>query len=164
MADTYTPKKCKPATSPDPASIKHETPYRGYRIVQTDDPRIVGQANPDKWGFTTDRGFTVLDEFDEIIFPIGMHWFWTPEDAAAAIEMYDTILPSIKKSQPATTLLYEYGTMRGYRREFWHTYHAIIDLQRIVDDAVAFGDNPLDDVKKRLHLLRQQVAQGRGFS
>ena len=153
----------KPLPSPDPASIKHETMYRGYRIVQTDDPKVVGQPHPDKWGFTIDTGFVVLDEFDENVFPVGMHWFYTPDDAASAIEMLDTILPTIKDRSPSTTLLYEYGLMRTYRREFWHAYSALVDIQKTCDDAAAFGDDPREDIVKRLHFLRQQVAQGRSI-
>jgi hypothetical protein len=165
MAKWKTPASAanKPLPSPKPESIKHEVPYRGRRIVLTDDPRLVGAPYPDKWGFTTDQGFVVLDEFDEIEFPVGMHWFWTPDDAACAIELLDTILPTIKEGTPATTLLYEHGIMRAYRREFWHVYHALADIRKACDDAVAFGDNPCEDIVKRLHFLRQQVAQGKSI-
>lgn len=165
MADwRHSSRNTKPLSAPDPKSIKHETSYRGYRIVQTDDPAVVGSKFPDKHGFTIDVGFVVMDEFDEIVFPVGLHWFWTPEDAIAAIELLDTILPTIKEGTPATTLLYEYGVMRAYRREFWHAYHALADIQKMCDDAAAFGDDPREDIVKRLHFLRQQVAQGRSIS
>ena len=148
---------------PAPNNIIHEVPYRGRRIVCTDDTRLVGQAHPDSWGFTTDRGYVVLDEFDENVFPIGMHWFYTPDDAACAIEMLDHVLPTIKENTPATTLLYEYGIMRQYRREFWHTYGAIARIQRACTEASQFDDNPLTTIQTELHALRQNVAQGRSI-
>lgn len=153
----------KPVPAPDPKSIKHEVKYRDYRIVQTDDPKVIGPGNPDKWGFAIGQGFVVMDEFDENVFPVGMHWFYTPDDAAAAIEMLDTILPIIKDRTPATTLLYEYGLMRTYRREFWHSYRALQEIQKACDDAATFGDNPREEIASRLHFLRQQVAQGKSI-
>lgn len=152
----------KPVTLPTPDNILHEVPYRGRRICATDDQRVIGSEYKDKWGFTPCVGYVVLDEFDEIIFPIGMHWFYTPDDAASAIEMLDTILPTIKEGQPATSLRFEYGLMRQYRKEFWHTYNCIVKLQRAVDDAAAMEDDATPDVRKALHFLRQQVAQGTG--
>lgn len=154
-----TARKSKPL--PPPRNIIHEVPYRDRRICLTDDANLVGQAYPDRWGFTTDRGYVVLDEFDEHVLPAGMHWFYTPDDAACAIEMLDTILPTIQKGTPATTLLYEYGIMRAYRREFWITYNALARMQNILDDAVAFGDNATAALITELHALRQAVAQGR---
>jgi hypothetical protein len=152
----------KPLTV-DLSRILHEVEYRDRRIVCTDDPKVVGPGHPDKWGFTVDRGFVVLDDFDEIVFPIGMHWFYTPDDAAAAIEMLDHIFPAIKEDQPPTTLLYEYGLMRQYRKEFWYTYGAIVDIQKALDSAKAFDENPAETISKRLHLLRQAVAQGKSI-
>jgi hypothetical protein len=141
----------------------HEVSYRDRRIVCTTDPRCVGQAFPDKWGFTTDRGYVVLDEFDEHVFPVGMHWFYTPDDAACAIEMLDTILPTIKADQACTTLLFEYGLLRAYRKEFWHTYHAIVNIQKACDDAAAFDDDATPAIRKHLSLLRTNVAEGKGI-
>jgi hypothetical protein len=146
---------------PPPGNIIHEVSYRDRRICLTDDANLVGQFHPDQWGFTTDRGYVVLDAFDEHVFPAGMHWFYTPDDAVNAIEMLDTILPTIQKGTPATTLLYEYGVMRAYRREFWITYNALARMQNILDDAVAFGDDATATLVTELHALRQAVAQGR---
>lgn len=146
---------------PAPDNILHEVPYRGRRIVLTDDRRLVGQQHPDKWGFAPDRGFVVLDEFDDHVFPAGIHWFYSPDEAALAIEMLDTVLPTIQRDQPATTLMYEYNLMRRYRTEFWHTYHALRLIENDCRDAAALDDNPREVVMQRVHLLRQQVAQGR---
>lgn len=161
MSDWNATKRRDSKPLPAPDNIIHEIEYRGMRVVCTDDKRLVGQSHPDKWGFTTDRGYIVLDEFDDHVFPAGMHWFYTPDDAVSAIEMRDTILPTIKAGQPATTLLYEYGLMRTYRREFWLTYNAIQNIQRMCDNARDFDENPREEVLKELHLLRQNVAQGR---
>lgn len=161
MADWNSTRKAVDKPLPPPNNIIHEVKYRGRRIVLTDDRNLVGSSYPDKWGFAPTQGYIVLDEFDEVIFPVGMHWFYTPDDAAMAIEMLDTIYPQIKDRNPATTLLHEYGVMRAYRREFWHTYGALQDIRKLVDDARAFEENPLEDIAQRLHFLRQQVAQGR---
>jgi hypothetical protein len=164
MADWNSSRRAnnKPLTV-DPSRIIHEVEYRDRRIALTDDPKLLGPAYPDKYGFTIERGFIVIDAFDEIVFPIGMHWFYTPDDAVAAIEMLDTILPGIKEDQAATTLLYEYGLMRQYRKEFWYTYGAVVDIQRALDKAKTFDENPAETISKRLHLLRQAVAQGRSI-
>jgi hypothetical protein len=153
----------KPLPTIDPKRIIQEVAYRDRRIVYTDDPKLVGSQHPDKWGFTCDRGFVVLDDFDENVLPIGMHWFFTADDAAAAIEMLDLVLPTIKEDQPCTTLLYEYGLLRSYRREFGSVYHTIVMIQKDIDDAAAFEENPAESIKKRLHLLRQNAAQGKGI-
>jgi hypothetical protein len=145
-----------------PRNIIHEVPYRDYRIVLTDDNALVGQQYPDKWGFTTDRGFVVLDSFDEHVFPAGVHWFYTPEDAVAAIEMLDTVLPTIKEAHPSTHT-YEYGVMRSYRREFWQVFLALVKIQHAVDEASQFDENPAVAIREILHTLRQNVAQGRSI-
>ncbi len=149
---------------PTPNNIIHEVAYRGRRICATDDKRCIGGngEHKDKWGFSPSVGYVVLDEFDENVFPVGMHWFHTPDDAASAIEMLDTILPTIKKGQEATGLMYEYSLMRAYRREFWQTYHCIAKMQRAVDTAAQMEDDATNDVRTALHFLRQQVAQGTG--
>jgi hypothetical protein len=158
-----TGQRTKPKPLPPPSNILHEINYRDYRIVQTDDRALVGSLYPDKFGFAATSGFVVLDAFDEHVFPAGMHWFFTPEDAVSAIEMLDTILPGIKESQPCTTLLYEYSTMRQYRREFWITYNAIARMQAICDEAKRFDDNPVDEMQKCLSGLRAAVSQGRSI-
>ena len=148
---------------PAPKTILHEVPYRDYRIVLTDDRRLVGSTYPDKFGFAVDRGFVVLDSFDEHVFPAGVHWFYTPDDAVAAIEMLDSVLPTIKETQPATTHTHEYGVMRSYRREFWQVFLALVKIQQKVDEAAQFDENPADDIRTILHTLRQAVAQGRSI-
>lgn len=161
--DAKRPGAMKPL--PPPQNIIHETPYRGYRIVCTDDPNLVGQQYPDKWGFTTDRGFVVLDDFEENVFPVGMHWFYTPEDAAAAIEMLDTILPIIKTRVPATSLRHEFFLMQQYRREFWSVYAALQKIDSACDDAQQGLDEnrAATNIKAILHNLRQNVAQSRSI-
>lgn len=155
----------KPLPAPDPKSIIHEVDYRGYRIVLTNDRRCVGASFPDKWGFAPQQGYVVLDEFDDHVFGVGMHWFYSPDDAASAIEMHDSVVPEIKEEQPHTTVLYEYGLMRAYRREFHEVYRALNKLQRMCDDAVSFEDTtlPVKSVQDELHLLRQNVARGRSI-
>jgi hypothetical protein len=161
MADWKQTSSVKQKPLPPPSNILHEVEYRGRRIICTDDKNLIGPQYADKWGFAPDRGYVVLDEFDENVFPIGMHWFYTPDDAACAIEMLDTILPTIKAGQPATTLLYEYGVMRQYRREFFHIYGTLAKLQRIIDDAKVFDENPSTAIGRELHALRQVAAQSR---
>jgi hypothetical protein len=149
--------KLKPA--PPPNNIIHEVNYRGYRIVQTDDARLVGSVNADAWGFYTKMGFVVLDEFDEHVFPPGAHWHYSPDDAALAIEMRDTILPTLKEHQPATTFLFEYTLMRQYRRQFWHTYNALAEIQRALDNAKTWDENPAEKIQDIIHCLRQNIAR-----
>lgn len=162
MADWKNGQQRKLAPLSAPANIIREVEYRGRRIVLTDDNNLVGQKFPDKWGFTTDRGYVVLDEFDEHVFPAGVHWFYTPDDAAAAIELLDSALPTIKESTP-TTFTYEYGVMRRYRAEFGLTYKALVDIQAAVDEATQFGDDPSEKIKTILHTLRQNAMQSRGI-
>jgi hypothetical protein len=107
--------------------------------------------------------FTVLDEFDEIALPIGMHLHWSAHDAINAIEMKETVLPEVATSKWPTTAMYEYGVMRSYRREFWHVMRAIHGISKLCTDARDFDDNPGEDVLKALHLLRQNVSQGRSI-
>ena len=155
--------KTTPISLPTPNNILHEVPYRGRRICSTDDRRVIGNGLVDKWGFEPVHvGYVVLDEFDENVFPIGMHWFFTPDDAASAIEMLDTILPTIKKGQSATTLMFEYGLMRAYRREFWKVYNAIVRMQRAVNTAAALDEDVTDNIRNELSLLRQTIAEGPG--
>lgn len=163
MSDNWKSGKGRSSIAPlsAPKNIIHEVEYRGRRIVLTDDKNLVGQPNPDAWGFTTDRGYVVLDEFDEHVFPIGQHWFYTPYDAAAAIELLDSALPEIKTAQPHTTFTYEYGVMRRYRADFGLTYKALVDIQNKIDEAKQFDDNPTQAIADILHLLRQNVARSR---
>lgn len=145
-----------------PKNIVHEVEYRGRRICLTDDQNLVGQKYPDKWGFTVDKGFVVLDEFDDHVFPAGWHWFYTADDAAAAIELLDLALDDIKAGTPHTTFNYEYGLMRRYRAEFGVLYATLVKMQRIIDEAKQLDDNPTSDIAQALHDLRQNVARGTG--
>lgn len=152
----------KPLSPPHADTILGEATYRGRRIVCTNDPNYCS-TNKDGWGFVPPCVYTVLDEFDDVVFPIGMHVFWTPDDAANAIEMLDTIFPRITRDQPNTTLMYEYGRMRQYRRAFFVTYDAVQAMRQAVDDARALDDNPCEDIHEMLHGLHQSVMQWRGM-
>jgi hypothetical protein len=141
-----------------PASIIAETEHREYRVIQTNDPKFVGQA--DCAGFKISEGFVVRDAFDEPVLPNVIPWFYSPWDAIAAIEMLDTVVPAIKEGEPATTLVYEYTLMWQYRQHFHQVYAALHSLQTLCDDAATFGDDTLQvkDVRAVLHNLRQRVA------
>jgi hypothetical protein len=147
----------KPLPAPD--NIIHEITYRDLRIVQTDDRRIVGSNHPDRYGFSIQTGFVILDEFDDHVMPTGAHWHYSPDDAALAIEMRDTILPTLKEHQPATTFLFEYTLMRQYRRQFWHTYNALAEIQRALDNAKTWDENPAEKIQDIIHCLRQNIAR-----
>lgn len=144
-----------------PSNIIREIEYRGYRIVQTDDTAYAGHI--DDLGFAHPVVFVVIDEFDDIALPIGMHVHWSAHDAINAIEMKDTVAPGIATSKWPTTALYEYGVMRAYRRAFWNVMRAINNIQKLCTDARDFDDNPGEDVLGQLHLLRQNVQQDRSI-
>lgn len=156
----YNPAAQKPLTPPRADTILGEAEYRGFRIVCTNDPNFCAN-HVDSWGFKPPCVYVVLDELDDVVFPPGMAAFYTPDDAAVAIEMRETCMAEIKARQPCTTLQYEYGTMRQYRRAWWAVYLCIIRLQGIVDDARALGDNPIDDISKELHALHQRARNSR---
>lgn len=159
MADTpiwFEPRK--PDLDPAPRDIIREREYRGQRIIQTRDTRFVGDK--DAWGFSLDVGFIVRDEFDDYVLPVPMHAFYSPHDAIDAIEMRDTILPTIKADQPATTLVYEYQLMWSYRVNFSHTYGALKQIEKACLDARDFDENPREKVLDILNLLRAAVARG----
>lgn len=144
---------------PTPRDIIAECTHRGVRIVQTSDPRFVGQA--DCAGFKIDSGFVVRDEFDDFVLPVPMQWFYTPYDAIAAIEMRDTVLPTIKEATPATTLVYEYNLMWSFRQNYHYVHHALAKIQNALDDAAQFDENPARAIGDILHGLRQQIASAR---
>lgn len=142
-----------------PRSNLGEMEWRGERIIHTDDVRLVGGIVA---GFAIAQGFVVRDAFDEPTLPVSMQAFFTPWDAIAAIEMRDTVLPTIKEHTPTTTLVYEYNLMWAYRQNYWMVHHALQLIQNALDDAVAFDDNPARAVGDILHGLRQNIAQARG--
>ncbi len=101
------------------------------------------------------------DELDDYVMPIGMTWFYTADDAANAIEMMDSVFPDIKAAQPATTLMYEYGLMRAYRRTFARVYQTLGKIKTICQEARDFDDNPGEAVISQLELLRVSVSEAR---
>lgn len=152
------PNANKPLTPP--RNILGEAECRGRRIVCTDDPNYLAH-HIDGFGFKVPCIYTVLDEFDEVVFPIGMHVFWTPADAANAIYMLDMILPTIKAQQPHTSLMWEYGLFRCYRRDFFNVYHAVKKIENVLVSSSAFGENPSDEIAKIIHHMHQHARQSR---
>jgi hypothetical protein len=150
--ETFTPKKFDPTVR----DIVHEAPYRDVRIIQTRDPRWVGQA--DAFGFKLDCGFVIRDELDEIVYPSpAMAWFYTPYDAIAAIETVHTILPM---EHPRSTAAHEYNRMYEMRQQqFWRFYNAMQRIQKACEDARDFDDNPTEDVLGIIAALKQAVGE-----
>ena len=152
MAETYQAKKLDFA----PKNIIHEISYRDRRIIQTDDPRLVGTE--DSWGFKLQTGFVVRDEFDEVVLPSPLcSWFWNPADAVSAIEILDTVLPM---EHPNSTLTYEYGRMWAMRYHFGsRVYTALKRIRQACENAVALEDNPAQDVLSILNTLEQSIME-----
>lgn len=147
-AENYTPKKFDPTVR----EIVHEATYRGERIIQTRDPRWVGQA--DAFGFKLDCGFVVRDELDELVLPLPLQWFYTPYDAIAAIETIHSIVP---EQHPNTTMLHEYHKMMNMRRHFWRVVVAIEKVRKTCEDARDFDENPAEAVISIINTLQQSM-------
>ena len=86
-------------------TMQQETTYKGYRIVET---KYNGEGL-DSFGFKVEKVYAVLDDFDEPALPLVPSYFWSPADAAGAIDFYlwaKTIFPQKKwatSPAPSTT-------------------------------------------------------------
>lgn len=132
-----------------PKSIIKEMEYRGYRIIQTDDPAWLA-SGADSYGFTNTCVFVVFDEFDEPALPVGLMSHWTIHEAIAAIEMRDTVLPEINAGKWASSALFEFNLLRARRRHAWRTHLTLTRLRKLCVDAQEFDDNPTAAILKEL--------------
>lgn len=136
-----------------------EIEYKDRRIVANQYNGLHDKS--DTMGFTVPVAFVVLDEFDEPALPTIQQWFWSPWDAANAIDMSDWLRDTIDTKKWPTTVAFEYNQMTAYRRNFSNVYMAIKDIEKMCIDARDFDDNVTEAVLSRLQLLRQSVAEGR---
>lgn len=137
--------------------IIHEAEYRGVRIIQTRDPKFVGQT--DAFGFKLSEGFVVRDEFDENPLPSAlMSWFYSPYDAIAGIETLHEILPL---EHPRTTVQHEYQRLLLAKRHFWRVYNAMQKIRKACEESRELDENPREDVLSILNTLQQSFHEGR---
>lgn len=133
-----------------------EFTYRGYRVIQTTDPAIIRQS-PDEYGFVPSCGFIVRDEFDENPFPVAFAWFYTPHDAIAAIEVLDTVLPSLAERVPQPTFTSTFMEMWRWRKDFWCVFAMVIAIENQAKEELALDDDPksfAEAVRSRIHTFR----------
>jgi hypothetical protein len=156
VGEFYETKKVKPAA---PCNVIAEFPYKGYRIVQTDDREWIGY-NSVEGAPVMPNVFVVVDDFDEPALPIGMQSYYTLHDAYAAIDIKEEYFPLVSGATWPTTLLHEYRVYQSYRRNFHHVMVALASIKKTCQDAKDFDDNPGEDVLRRLHLLNQVIVEG----
>lgn len=131
--------------------------YKGYSIVQM--PHHGTFNNYESMGFEVDVCYGVQDDFGEFTLPTLQQKFWTPGDAAAAIDTI-ALFESQKKVQGKkwpTTVMHEFNVVINYRRK-WHVVMATIaKLEKMCEDD-GFGDScSVADVRQELKYLRQMV-------
>lgn len=128
-----------------------EAPHRGFRIVQKkyDGPT----EGVDSFGFQVEFVYTVLDDFDDFALPLAPAYFWSPADAAAAIDFYLWAKTKFPQKKWATSPAHEYNMMTLLRRRIPEVYEALHDMRKIMLDAADFGDNPAKELKARMDML-----------
>lgn len=129
----------------------------GYNIVQVQHHGTFN--NYESMGFEVDQAYVVKDDFDEFTLPTLQQTFWTPGDAASAI---DTVLrfEAVHKKQRAkwpTTVIHEYNIVINYRRK-WHVVMAsLAKIEKMCEDD-GFGEAAsAADILKELAYLRQSI-------
>ena len=130
--------------------------YKGFDIHQKP---YAGTFNKhESLGFNVTQAYCVTDEFGDFALPTSQQTFWSPSDAAQAIDCAEHLRKRITglKKWP-TTVAHEFNIMLCYRRRFFHVYD---QLQRIKDECIAardFDDNPREKIIDILNTLHQHV-------
>lgn len=109
-------------------------------------------------GFTVDTVYVITDDFGDFTLPLNQQNFWSPSDAAQAIDCANHLqktLGSLKKWP--TSAAHEFNVMLCYRRKFWHVYDQIQEIRAACHEARDFGDDPTEKILGILNTLHQHV-------
>lgn len=130
--------------------------YNGYEIQQ--DQHHGTFSKVESMGFTVNTVFKVADEFGDYALPLNHQLFWSPSDAAQAIDcaLYMQKKIGNLKKWP-TTAAHEFNIMLCYRRKFWRVYEAIDRIKGMCIDARDFDENPREKIIDILNVLHQHV-------
>lgn len=133
-----------------------ETEYRDYIIRRKKYEPAAGE--PGCMGFHIEHVYVVEDEFGEPGLPeILQQVFWSPADAAQAIDFRIQIGPYIDKNQRTwpTTLAYEFNNLLRFRRNAVYLLQEMNAMRTRLDECLdGFGDEPsVNDFRKFLNDL-----------
>lgn len=161
VARNYTPKKPDTDPTPRPGTVLGSMIYRGYEIIHTNDPRLVGDKNCA--GFNITSGFIVRDDMGDTVLPNLLAWFYTPFDAIAAIQIMD-MLPDLQDGgRWPTTILYEYNKQYAQRRDFVMAFHTFHKIKKLCAQSVEFDENPRDEIGQLIHAFEQHAWSATGY-
>lgn len=120
-----------------------EIEYRGWSIIEV-------ESDAECMGVPMGRVFQVADEFGERL-PLTQNNFWTPQEAAAAI---DFVLARGGKWKPAYN--HEFNMAVAYRRNAIDVYISIQAIRSAVIEAKDLDDNPGPEVEAILYKLHRR--------
>lgn len=131
--------------------------YKGYEILET--PHIGTFNHYESHGIKVDKAYTVVDEFGDQTLPLIHNVFWTPADAAQAIDAAIWFEARVNKSRATwpSTIVFEYNTMMSYRRNFFAVFQALKEIEDLCVESKDLDENPRDAIIERLQLLRLEV-------
>lgn len=120
-----------------------ERDHQGWRIVEV-------ETDAECMGFPMRHAFKVIDEFDEAL-PTVQNLFWTPQEAAAAI---DFVVQRGGKWKPAYN--HDLNMAIAYRRNAIDVYACVQAVRQVLHDARELDDNPSTEIEGILSGLHQR--------
>lgn len=133
--------------------MQQETRYKDYRIVAV---KYDGEGL-DSFGFKVETVYAVLDDFDDPALPLVPRYFWSPADAAGAIDFYLWAKKIFPQKKWATSPAHEYNMMTLMRRRMPEVFETFHDLRGILQESYEFGDNPHKAITDRLNRMGSEV-------
>lgn len=127
--------------------------YKGHTIAEV--PFEGTFDNYESYGFKVDKAYTVVDELGEPL-PILQNLFWSPSDAAQAIDAVNWLTARVDKSVTRwpPTVVFEHNQMMGYRRNFALVFETLKAIEDMCREARDLDENPREAILDKLQLLR----------
>lgn len=133
--------------------------YKGFEILEV--PYKGMLDNYESFGLQVDKAYSVVDAFGDAVLPLAYNTFWTPTDAAHAIDAALWLQERIgaKADKWPTSTTHEYNVMLTHRRKFFQVFQALKEIEDMCIAARDLDENPRESVIGRLQLLRLEVAR-----
>lgn len=133
--------------------------YKGHVIQEV--PYSGTPGNYESYGLEVNKAYRVVDDFGDDTLPLLNNVFWTPADAAQAVDAALWLESRVDKAKATwpSTVTFEYNQMMAYRRRFYAVYQALSEIDDMCQSARDFDENPREAIIGRLQLLRLEVAR-----
>lgn len=137
--------------------VTQEVTYRGFTIQKR---KYDGPGDGlDSLGFPIEHVYCVVDDFGDHALPFSQQFFWSPADAAGAVDFWLWAKDRFPKRFQLTSPLHEYNQSHLYRRRPGAVYAAIDDIKKLIREAADFEENPAAAISQRIYGMEVELRE-----